>query len=164
MKIAVYPGTFDPVTNGHMDILQRAIAIFDIVIIAVAVDNYKNALFSLEERLSLLQEVAKGLPNVEVDTFNGLLVEYCANKNATAIVRGLRAVSDFEYELQIALMNKKLNENLETIFLMTAAENSFVSSTIIKQVSALGGCIEGLVPSFVAKKLREKYKTIQNCT
>ena len=157
MKIAVYPGTFDPVTNGHMDILNRAITIFDKVIIAVAEDNYKNTLFSLNERLQMLEEIAGKRPSVEVDTFEGLLVEYCKSVNAIAIVRGLRAVSDFEYELQMALMNKKLNDNLETIFLMTAAENSFVSSTIIKQVSVLGGCIEGLVPDFVAKKLRDKY-------
>lgn len=159
MKIAVYPGTFDPVTNGHMDIIQRAIAIFDRVIIAVAADNYKNTLFSLDERLIMLKEVTKDLPNVEVDIFRGLLVDYCQNVNANAIVRGLRAVSDFEYELQMALMNKKLNPNLETVFLMTAAVNSFVSSTIIKQVSVLGGCVEGLVPKCVAKNLRDKYKT-----
>jgi pantetheine-phosphate adenylyltransferase len=163
MKIAVYPGTFDPVTNGHIDILNRAIAVFDKVIIAVATDNYKNTLFTLDERLAMLQEIAGNLPNVEVDIFKGLLVEYCKGVNANAIVRGLRAVSDFEYELQIALMNKKLNDNLETVFLMTAAENSFVSSTIIKQVSVLGGCIQGLVPDFVAKKLNDKYTTSGDC-
>lgn len=163
MIVAVYPGTFDPVTNGHMDILQRAIVLFDKVIIAVAADNYKNTLFTLDERLEMLNEVSKELPKVEVATFEGLLVNYCKVVNANAIVRGLRAVSDFEYELQIALMNKKLCEHLETVFLMTAAENSFVSSTMIKQVSILGGCVKGLVPELVSKKLVEKYKIKRNC-
>lgn len=163
MKIAVYPGTFDPVTNGHLDILQRAIAIFDKVIIAVAAESYKDALFTLNERVNMLKEITKNLPNVDVDIFTGLTVDYCRANQANAIVRGLRAVSDFEYELQLALMNKKLNDNIETIFLMTAAENSFVSSTIIKKVSVIGGCVKGLVPDLVEKKLRAKYKTYEEC-
>ena len=164
MKIAICPGSFDPVTLGHLDIISRSCKLFDKVIVAVLVNPEKKTLFTVEERMELLRRCTKNLPGVEVGSFYGLLADYAKEQHATAVVRGLRALSDFEYELQMALMNKKLNENLETVFLMTSVENSFVSSTIIKQVSALGGCIQGLVPDEVAKKLNEKYKVAKNCT
>ncbi|MFZ5754442.1 MAG: pantetheine-phosphate adenylyltransferase [Bacillota bacterium] len=158
MRIAIYPGTFDPVTNGHIHIAERASKLFDKVIIAVAKDNYKNNLFSLEERLQMVEESLQYLPNVEVDSFSGLLADYAVCKNAQALIRGLRAVSDFEYEMQLAAMNKRLNETLETVFLMTAGEYSFISSSMIKQVAVLGGCVKGLVPPIVEAGLKEKYR------
>ncbi|MDS1030732.1 pantetheine-phosphate adenylyltransferase [Bacillota bacterium LX-D] len=158
MRIAIYPGTFDPVTNGHLDILQRSAAIFDQIIIAVAEDNYKKNLFSTEERLYLLEEVVKDIPNVKVEKFSGLLMKYVRTKGACAVVRGLRAVSDFEYEFQLSMMNKKLNEHVETIFLTTSSEYSFISSSMIKQVASLGGCVKGLVPNLVEQALKQKYK------
>lgn len=158
MTIAVYPGTFDPVTNGHLDIIKRASSLFDRVVIAVAADNYKNNLFSLEERTDLLKQVTADIENVEVKSFSGLLVDFVRQNNASIIVRGLRAVSDFEYEFQMSLMNKKLARDVETIFLMTDTDYSFLSSSIIKQASALGGCIKGLVPPVVQDALEKKYK------
>ncbi|MDD2497580.1 MAG: pantetheine-phosphate adenylyltransferase [Desulfitobacteriaceae bacterium] len=157
MRVAIYPGTFDPVTNGHLDILKRSVTLFDKVIISVALDNYKNNLFDNNERINLLRAVTNGMEKVEVDSFKGLLVDYCSQKGATAIIRGLRAVSDFEYEFQMALMNKKLNNNVETIFLMTSSKFSFISSSIIKQASSLGGCVQGLVPDIVAHAITQKY-------
>jgi pantetheine-phosphate adenylyltransferase len=157
MRVAIYPGTFDPVTNGHLDILERSVALFDKVIIAVALDNYKNSLFDINERLDMLHAVTSGMEKVEVDLFKGLLVDYCSKKRATAIIRGLRAVSDFEYEFQMALMNKKLNGKVETVFLMTSSKYSYISSSIIKQAASLGGCIWGLVPDIVANAIAEKY-------
>lgn len=158
MRVAIYPGTFDPVTNGHLDILRRAVALFDKVIIAVAVENYKNTLFNDLERMDFLFAVTEHMENVEVETFKGLLVDYCSQKGAIAIIRGLRAVSDFENEFQMALMNKKINQNVETVFLMTNPKYSYISSSIIKQVSGLGGCIRGLVPDPVADALAQKYQ------
>jgi len=161
LRVAVYPGTFDPVTNGHLDIITRAVKLFDQVIIAVACENYKNTLFDSQERLALMQSVTKGMEHVEVDSFQGLLVDYCQKKGAITVIRGLRAVSDFEYEFQMALMNKKLNHRVDTMFLMTDQKYSFISSSIIKQVAQLGGCIKGLVPEEVAQALINKF-TAQN--
>ncbi len=157
MKICIYPGTFDPVTNGHLDIIGRAAALFDNVIIGVAKDNYKNVLFDDRERLAIMEAVTGDLPNVETEIFSGLLMDYCREKGACAVIRGLRAVSDFEYEMQLALMNKKLNPKVETVFLMTGQQHSFISSSIIKDVASLGGCITGLVPPLVEEKILEKY-------
>lgn len=158
MKICIYPGTFDPVTNGHLDIIGRAAALFDKVIIGVAKDNYKNVLFDDKERFAIMKAVTADLPNVETECFSGLLMDYCREKGACAVIRGLRAVSDFEYEMQLALMNKKLNPNVETVFLMTGQQHSFISSSIIKDVASLGGCITGLVPPLVEEKIVEKYR------
>lgn len=157
MRLAIYPGTFDPVTNGHLDILQRAVTLFDQVIVAVAEETYKSNLFTLEERCGLVRKVVAGMPNVRVESFAGLLMDYVREKEACAVVRGLRAISDFEYEFQLSMMNKKLNERVETIFLMTASDYSFISSSVIKQVASLGGCIKGLVPAVVEEALRKKY-------
>ena len=157
MKICIYPGTFDPVTNGHLDIIGRAAALFDNVIIGVAKDNYKNVLFDDRERLAIMEAVTGDLPNVETEIFSGLLMDYCRDIGACAVIRGLRAVSDFEYEMQLALMNKKLNPKVETVFLMTGQQHSFISSSIIKEVASLGGCITGLVPPLVEEKILEKY-------
>lgn len=158
MRVAIYPGTFDPVTNGHLDIIKRAAKLFDNVVIGVAYENYKSNLFSKEERSKLMHMVTTDIKNVEVDCFKGLLVDFCCQKGATTIIRGLRAVSDFEYEFQMALMNKKLNKNIETVFLMTDQKYSFISSSIIKQVASLGGCIKGLVPDEVVEALGQKYR------
>ncbi|NLC77274.1 MAG: pantetheine-phosphate adenylyltransferase [Clostridia bacterium] len=157
MRVAVYPGTFDPITNGHLDILERAVNLFDQVIIAIAEDNYKQTLFTLEERRYLVEQACKHLPRMEVRTFDGLLIDFVQSINANVIVRGLRAVSDFEYEMQMAMMNKKLNHNVETIFLMSASKYSFLSSSIIKQVALLDGSIKGLVPVEVEEALKGKY-------
>jgi len=158
-RVAVYPGTFDPVTFGHMHIIKRAAKLFDKVIMAVANDNYKNTIFTLEERLELIRACClDDLPNVELETFEGLLVDYLEKKGAIAIIRGLRAVSDFEYEMKMASINKQLNQKIETVFLMTDAEYSFISSSLIKNVAELGGDIEYFVPKIVADALREKYK------
>ena len=157
-KIAIYPGTFDPVTNGHIHIIRRAVKIFDKVIVAVAIDNYKANIFSNQERVDLLKDCFKDEPRVDIDVFSGLVVEYSEKKKATAIIRGLRAISDFEYEMQMDAMNRTLNPRLETVFLMTESKYSFLSSTIIKQVAYLGGDVTDLVPANVAKNLKEKYQ------
>ncbi|MDN5347905.1 MAG: pantetheine-phosphate adenylyltransferase [Clostridia bacterium] len=158
MRIVVCPGTFDPITNGHLDIIRRACNLFDRVIIGVARDNYKQTLFSIDERVALVKEVTQDLPNAIVKPFSGLLVDFVRREKACAVVRGLRAVSDFEYEFQMSVMNKKLAEEVETIFLMTATEYSFLSSSIIRQVASMGGCISDLVPPAVEKALYAKYK------
>lgn len=158
MRTAIYPGTFDPVTYGHVYIAQRASKLFEKVVVAVAADNYKKNLFSLEERMYLMEESVKHLDNVKVDSFSGLVADYARKKRAQALIRGLRAVSDFEYEMQIASMNKHLNTNLETLFLMTEGEYSFLSSSSIKDVALLGGNIDGLVPPIVVLKLKEKFQ------
>ncbi|MBS4025690.1 MAG: pantetheine-phosphate adenylyltransferase [Clostridia bacterium] len=157
MRRAIYPGTFDPVTNGHFDIAERASGLFDEVIIAVANDNYKNNLFNTEERIFLLESVTKDMKNVRVAAFEGLLMDFANNQGANVVVRGLRAISDFEFEFQLSLMNKKLNDKVETVFFMTANEYSFISSSIIKQVASLGGSVCGLVPPIVSSALIEKY-------
>jgi len=161
VRIAIYPGTFDPITYGHLDIIERSAALFDKVIVGVADDNYKNNLFSLEERLELVKFQVKKFSNVETKDFKGLLMNFVKKEGACAVIRGLRAVSDFDYEFQMSLMNKKLAADIETVFLMTSSEYLFISSSIIKQVSSLGGCIEGLVPKEVALALKEKYNKIK---
>ena len=158
MRIAIYPGSFDPLTNGHLDVVQRAAKLFDRVIVAVAPNEGKNPLFTLNERLALVKEVATHVPNVEVDSFDGLLVEYVVQKNAQAIVRGLRAVSDFEFEFQLALMNRKLNENIETIFMMPKDTYTFLSSRIVKEIAKLGGDVSQFVAPSVERALRNKLK------
>ena len=157
MKTAVYAGTFDPVTYGHLDVAERATKIFDQLIIAVAEDNYKNCLFSLEERRGFVEEATKNLPNVRVDSFDGLLVDYCLRQGGCAIIRGLRAVSDFDKELQMALMNRKMCPQIDTVFLMSASKYLFISSSIIKNSVAAGGDISDLVPPLVEEALRQKY-------
>jgi len=157
MRIAVYPGTFDPVTNGHIHIAERACKLFDKVIIAVAVENYKEDLFSLEERMTMIKESLKHLDNIEVESYKDLSADFATKKNAEALIRGLRAVSDFEYEMQMAAMNRHLNSNLETVFLMACGKYSFLSSSIIKQVALIGGSVQGLVPPLVEEKLKKKY-------
>jgi pantetheine-phosphate adenylyltransferase len=161
MRKAIYPGTFDPVTNGHLDIVERAAGLFDQVVIAVAKDNYKNNLFNTEERIRLLESVTKHLENVSIAAFDGLLMDFANSQGANVVVRGLRALSDFEFEFQLSLMNKKLNEKVETVFFMTASEYSFISSSIIKQVACLGGSVCGLVPPVVSQALAKKYNQKQ---
>jgi pantetheine-phosphate adenylyltransferase len=156
-KIAVYPGTFDPITNGHCDVIWRGLKLFDTVIVAVARNGSKDPLFSVEERLEMLKEVFKSEPNVEVDSFDGLLVDYVTERGADAILRGLRAVSDFEYEFQLALMNRKLKKNVQTVFLMTGLRWIFISSSIIKEAARFGGDTTGMGPDFVCERLKEKF-------
>ncbi len=162
MKTGIYPGTFDPITNGHLDLVQRGLRIFEEIIIAVAPSPKKQPLFTLEERLTLIRESVKGYKNVRVEAFNGLLVDYVESKGGAAIIRGLRAVSDFEYELQIALMNRRLNMSIETVFMMPSEEYSFLTSTIVKEVASFEGSVRGLVPEAVEKALREKFRMIED--
>ncbi|MEK4136785.1 pantetheine-phosphate adenylyltransferase [Kurthia sp. FSL E2-0154] len=157
-KIAVVPGSFDPITNGHLDIIQRAADIFDVVYVAVMNNSAKKPLFNVEERIDLIQQVTKDMPNVKVESSSGLLIHYVKEKNAHVIVRGLRAVSDFEYEMQITSMNRYLDHHIETFFIMTKNQHSFLSSSIVKEVSQYGGDIESLVPAIVNKALKEKFK------
>ncbi len=156
VKRALVPGSFDPVTNGHLDIIARSASLFDEVMVVVARNSSKQPLFSLVERMDMLTEVCQPFRNVSVHTFDGLLVQYAEVNAATVIVKGLRAVSDFEYELQMALMNRRLAEHVETMFLMTGAEYSYLSSNIVKEIARLGGAIEGLVPKSVEERLRKK--------
>jgi len=157
-RIAVYPGTFDPVTNGHIDLVERSLRIFDIVIVAVAENPKKIPLFSLEERISLFKRVAKKYNNVVIEGFDGLLVDYVKQKKAAGIIRGLRAVSDFEYEMQMALMNRRLDNSIETVFLMPNEEYSFITSTIVKEAASYGGDVSSLVPRVVVEKLNKKFR------
>lgn len=156
-RIAIYPGSFDPVTNGHIDILERGLKLFDRIIVTILLNPGKKALFPLEERLEMLKASLKDLPNVEFDSFGGLLVDYAAKRNATAILRGMRAVSDFEYEFQLALMNKKLNRNIQTVFLMTGLKWIFTSSSIIKEAARFGGDIDDMVPPVVSERIKKRY-------
>jgi pantetheine-phosphate adenylyltransferase len=157
-KVAVYPGSFDPITYGHIDIVERALEIFDKVIVAVAHNADKRSLFSTEERRKMIKALFKDYPNVIVDSFQGLLVDYVAKTNARVIIRGLRATSDFEYEFHMASMNRSLNTHLDTLFMMTSKDYFFVSSRTIKEVARLGGGVEGLVPDLVNRRLKEKFK------
>jgi pantetheine-phosphate adenylyltransferase len=154
--LAVYPGSFDPLTNGHVDIITRGARLFDRIIVAILVNAEKSPLFTMEERVEMSRVVFKGQSSVEVDTFDGLLVDYVARRHAQVIVRGLRAVSDFEFEFQMALMNQRLNGNIETVFMMPSEKYTFISSRLIKEVFALGGQVHGLVPDLVEARLREK--------
>ncbi|WP_040204795.1 pantetheine-phosphate adenylyltransferase [Neobacillus jeddahensis] len=157
-RIAVCPGSFDPITYGHLDIIRRGAKVFDMVYVSVMNNSSKNPLFSVEERINLINAVTKDLPNVKVDEHSGLLVDYAKAVNASAIIRGLRAVSDFEYEMQITSMNRVLNEDIETFFIMTNNQYSFLSSSIVKEVAKYNGDISTLVPPIVEKELRKKFK------
>lgn len=155
MRRAVCPGSFDPVTNGHLDIVRRASSLFDEVVVAVGVNKSKNRLFTAEERIAMLEQACAGFPNVRVDGFTGLLTTFCAENGIVAIVKGLRAVSDFDYELQMAQMNASLAE-VETVFVPTSPEYSFLASSLVKEVAAFGGDVSGLVPGFVNDRLTER--------
>lgn len=156
-RIAVYPGSFDPITYGHMDILMRSLELFDKVIMAVAYNIEKKGLFTVEERKDLIRKAVNGNEHVIVDSFAGLLVDYVKKVNSRFVVRGLRAMSDFEYEFQMASMNRNLNKDMDTIFMMTSKDYFFISSRTIKEVASFGGCIDGLVPAVVGKSLKEKF-------
>lgn len=154
---AIYPGSFDPLTNGHVDIVQRGLKTFDKVILAVANNVQKSPLFSVDERVSLARECLGHLKGFEVDSFNGLVVEYARKKGVSVLLRGLRAVSDFEYEFQLASMNRKLNRDVETVFMMTSEESFYLSSRLVREVASFGGNVEGMVPEPVLRELRKKY-------
>ncbi|MEK6535747.1 MAG: pantetheine-phosphate adenylyltransferase [Thermodesulfobacteriota bacterium] len=158
-KIAVYPGSFDPITNGHVDIIKRGLGVFDELIVLIAHNPNKKTLFSVEERVEMIQEVIRDFKNVRVDSFDGLLVDYAKEAGANVILRGLRALSDFEYEFQLALINRRLNRDVETIFLMTGYKWFYTSSTIINEAASLGGSVKGLVPEIVNQKLLERYSS-----
>jgi pantetheine-phosphate adenylyltransferase len=155
---AIFPGSFDPITNGHLDIIERGLKVFERVIIAILVNAEKRSLFTTEERVEIIREVFKGSPRVSVDSFSGLLVDYAQRVGATVIVRGLRAISDFEYEFQMALMNRHLAPGVETVFMMPAEHYSYLSSRLVKEVFQLGGGVGSLVPPVVERRLREKYR------
>ncbi len=155
-KIGVYPGTFDPVTYGHIDIMKRSLKVFDKVIVAVAPNPQKAPLFHVQERVFMIQEATRGLKNLQIEQFEGLLVEFVRRQGGTAVIRGLRAVSDFEYELQIALMNRKLDPEVETVFMMPNQEYTYLTSSIVKTVASYGGEVKDFVPEIVLKKLKEK--------
>jgi len=156
-RIAIYPGSFDPVTNGHLDILERGLKLFDKIIVAILTNPQKKFLFTLEERIAMLEDSLKDFSNVEIDTFDGLTVDFAARCNAQGILRGLRAMSDFEYEFQMALMNRRLNREIQTVFLMTGLRWIYTSSSIIKQAAQFGGSIKGMVPNIVEIKIKDKY-------
>jgi pantetheine-phosphate adenylyltransferase len=154
--IAIYPGSFDPITNGHLDLIQRGSRMFDKLIVSILRNDAKQPLFSVEERMEMLREVVHVYPNVEVDSFDGLLVDHAAEHGATVLLRGIRAISDYEYELQMALMNRRLRPAIETIFMMANEAYSFISSRLVKQVISLGGNISGLVPPSIEVRLRDR--------
>lgn len=155
MKIAVYPGSFDPVTNGHVDIIERAAKIFDLVYVAIIVNPEKTPYFDIDDREEMLKAAVRHIKKAKVDSFDGLLVDYAASKKARIIVRGLRAVSDFDYEFQMALTNLRMRPDIETVFIMTDYKYSYLSSSLVKQISSLGGNVSGLVPKIVASKLKK---------
>jgi pantetheine-phosphate adenylyltransferase len=157
-KIAIYPGTFDPLTNGHIDLIQRTLTIFDEVIIAVAPSSKKSPLFTTAERIKLIQDSIKNFKGASVESFDNLLVQYTKDKGSVAIIRGLRAISDYEYELQMALTNRRLDSTVETVFMMPSEEHTFISSSIVKEVASFGGSVKGFVPKAVEKALKEKFK------
>ena len=157
-KSAVYPGSFDPITNGHVDIINRGLGIFNKIIVLVGYNpNKLTTLFSVEERISIIRDVVGDNPRIEVDSFSGLLVDYVKKSEASCILRGLRAMSDFEYEFQLALINRKLSRNIESVFLMTGSKWFYCNSSIVKEAAALGGSVKGLVPIVVLKRLKEKF-------
>ena len=156
-KVAIYPGSFDPLTNGHVDIIKRGAKLFDRIVVAILVNIDKKPLFSIEERVATARDVFREVANVEVDTFGGLLVDYVRERKASVIVRGLRAISDFEYELQMALMNRRLDSEIETVFMMPAEPYTYVTSRLVKEISVLGGSVEGLVPTEVQVQLEKKH-------
>jgi pantetheine-phosphate adenylyltransferase len=160
MRTAIYPGSFDPLTNGHLDVIERAVKLFDRVVVAVAKNESKQPLFTLDERLKLVRRGVQHLRNVEADSFDNLLVDYAEQRSAQAIVRGLRAVSDFEFEFQLALMNRKLNEKVETIFMMPKDTYTFLSSRIVKEIARLGGDVSAFVPAHVRTALARKLKNL----
>ena len=157
MKTAVYPGSFDPVTNGHIDVIERALKLFDKVIVAVGDNPDKKSLFSTKERLEMLRESTKHLKNIEIDSFSGLLLEYVKKKNSRIIIRGLRVVSDFEFEFQRALLNRVADDKIETVFIMTKESYVFLNSSIVKEMAMFKGIVNGMVPKIVEKKLKEKF-------
>ena len=158
----IYPGSFDPLTNGHLDLIYRGAKIFDKLVVAILSNPAKNPLFTVPERREMLVEMTRELPNVQVDEFQGLLVDYARTRNASAVLRGIRAVSDYEYELQMAMMNRKLDSDLETIFMMPALKYSFLSSRLVREVARLGGSVDGLVPDLVAERLRSKINGVNS--
>jgi pantetheine-phosphate adenylyltransferase len=162
MKIAIYPGSFDPITNGHLDIVRRGLDIFDKIIVAVLHNPAKKALFTVPERIEMIQQSLTDLPGAEADSFEGLLIDYAAQKKAAAILRGMRAVSDFDYEFQLALMNRRLNRDIQTLFLVTGLRWIFTSSSIIKEAASFGGDVSGMVPPFVQEKLIKKIAEMKN--
>ncbi len=159
-KIAIYPGSFDPVTNGHIDIIKRGCRLFDKVIVAILMNSQKDHLFSVKERIDMLRISLRDMPNIELDSFGGLLVDYAEEKNASAVLRGMRVLSDFDYEFQMALMNRKLNRNIQTVFLMSGLKWIFTSSSIIKEAARFGGDINNMVPAVVEEKLKEKFRAM----
>jgi pantetheine-phosphate adenylyltransferase len=163
-RIAVYPGTFDPVTNGHVDLVERSLRLFDKVIVAIATNPKKAPLFSLPERIDMFRKALGRRSNVAIEGFDCLLVDYMKEKKAVGLIRGLRAVSDFEYEMQMALMNRRLDEDIETVFLMPSEEYSFITSTIVKEAASYGGDVSSLVPRIVVQKLRQKYRSGKHYT
>jgi len=160
LRIAIYPGSFDPVTNGHVDIAERGLKLFDKIIVAILHNPVKDFLFTVEERVEMLESSFKDYSNIEVETFDGLLVDYASRRGSTAILRGMRAVSDFEYEFQLALMNRRLNREIQSVFLMTGLRWIFTSSSIIKEAAQFGGNIKDMVPPLVNQKLKEKFGLI----
>jgi pantetheine-phosphate adenylyltransferase len=158
LKICICPGSFDPITNGHVDIIERAAKMFDKVIVAVLINKSKVPIFTLEERILFLKKVFKGRPNIEIDSFSGLLVDFAKNKDAKVIIKGLRALSDFEYEFQMALLNKNLSPDIETMFMMTNINYSYLSSSAVRELAKLGGDIEGLVPESIKDIVLEKFR------
>lgn len=160
MKIAVYPGSFDPVTCGHLDIIKRSCELFDKVIVAVLNNTQKSPLFSVDERVELIKKCTKDIPNCEVKSFSGLLVDFVHQSGANIVIRGLRAISDFEYEFQMALMNHKLSRDIETLFMMTSAKYQYLSSSIVKEVARHGGCLDGLVPDDMKEAIIKKAQAV----